>query len=155
MMNDECSRRNFLKKFASLSGGALMLSATAMACYGPPSSGDYRVYPEVLSQTFLDAQSNPIALYDNQSVPINTQFLIEFNKDMKVSVPATAEFTDASNNAVTFNISWYAVRLVALTPAAALIHDTVYYLRILDAEDTFGLRLSATSRASANFKTAS
>lgn len=151
-MDESCSRRKFLKKFAYLSGGALLLSATAMACYGPPSSESITA-PEVSSLTFLDALSQPVPLRDNQSVPINTAFTIEFSKDMKTTVPATVELADAGNNAVAFSAVWYSIRVYVLTPTASLAHDTAYRLRVLDAEDAQGFKLFVTSGATADFKT--
>jgi hypothetical protein len=153
-MDDECSRRKFLKKFAYLSGGALMLSATTLACYGPPP-GQTMQAPTVSAIKFLDASSTYILLKKNQTVPVHTRFTIEFSEDMNEKVAVTIHLTDAVNNVITLGTGvWDTVRIFGLSPSLELASTTSYELRVTDAEDARGLKLHVTDSATADFKTA-
>jgi hypothetical protein len=156
MNNIDCSRREFLRKFAYLSGGALMLSATTMACYGPMG-----VYPEdrlaapvVAGIFFLDAQSHSTPLQNSQGVPIHAKFTIQFSKDMNSLVPVAVDCVDSSNNPVAFDKAWDSIRIMGLTPTTDLAHAMTYQLNVTDAEDTVGFKIQITESALATFKTA-
>jgi Big-like domain-containing protein len=153
----DCSRREFLRKFAYLSGGALMLSATTMACYGPGGvyPDDGLAAPVVAGIFFLDPQSHTTPLQNNQDVPVHTKFTIEFSKDMNSSVPVAVDCTDSNNNPVAFDKAWDSIRILGLTPSADLAHAVTYQINITDAEDTMGFKIQITNNASATFKTAS
>ena len=71
MKHYDQNRREFLKKFAMVSGGALMLSATSMACYGPGPSRT--AFPSVVGMAFLDGQSQKVPLQDSQNVPLSSR----------------------------------------------------------------------------------
>lgn len=77
----------FLKKFALLSAGSLILGVTAMACYGAmPVENNPSPPVTVSGMFFLDAASNQIPLQDNQSVPVHAKFLIKFSVQMNTAV---------------------------------------------------------------------
>lgn len=151
----DCSRREFLKKFAYLSGGALVLSATAVACYGPMGAQpeDRLAAPVVAGIFFLDVQSQTTPLQNNQAVPVHTKFTIQFSKDMNPTVPVAVDCVDSNNNPVAFNTAWDSIRIFGLTPLADLAHAMTYQLNVTDAEDTMGFKIQITESASAAFKT--
>lgn len=158
MMNDDCSRRDFLKKFALLSAGTLMLSATSLACYGPPGGALYGpgavITLRVNGMFFVDAQSNHVSLYGNQSVPIHTQFLIEFSQTMDKSAPTTLSLTDSNNSPVADSKTWGNDYTVHVTPNSDLMHSADYTLRVgNDTVDINGNKLEITDTATAVFKT--
>src|SRR5512147_1044932 len=127
MGDSDCSRREFLKKFAYLSGGALVLSATAMACYGPMGAYEDRLAaPVVAGVFFLDAQSQITPLQNNQAVPVQTKFTIEFSKDMNSSVPVAVDCVDSNNDPIAFNHAWDSIRIFGLIPQADLAHAMTY-----------------------------
>jgi len=153
MPDDNYSRRAFLKKFAYLSTGALALSATSMACYGPPPENQFQ-YPMVRGMSFLDSQLNPVSLRDNQNVPVQTKFLIEFTEDMNEAAPTTVYLTDSGNVAAPYDKVWSSVRTLAVTPSADLKLDTGYTLSLgNDAQDARGYTIVLTENATATFKT--
>jgi Big-like domain-containing protein len=151
MMQDDCSRRVFLKKFALLSAGSLVLGATAMACYGampaPPEA-------EVSGMFFLDAASNPVPLQNNQGVPVHTRFTIEFSAQMDTTAPAAVAFTDHNNAPVLFDNTWDNDFTLGVAPASNLLFNTVYSLRVQDARSRRGTYLIQNGNETATFKTA-
>ncbi len=155
MLKDDYSRREFLIKFARLSAGSLALSAVAMACYGT-GPYNYPAVPMVSSMYFTDAQSNNVALYDNQDVPVHTKFIIEFTDDMNTSAPTTVFFTGPGDAPVEYNNKiWETAHILSLAPAADLSPDTSYTLSLGDdAEDTNSNKIVLTESATATFKTA-
>jgi hypothetical protein len=151
MLKNDCSRREFLKKFAMVSGGALVLSATAMACYGPMPREN--ALPSVIGMYCLDAQPNKVLLSGNQNVPVHTTFVIDFSTEMNVSVPATVLFVDAADNPVACDKAWNGDLSLNVTPQADLAYNAGYTLTIQDAEDRRGNRLSTDSASTSSFKT--
>ncbi len=153
MMNDDYSRREFLKKFAYLSSGALMLSVTTTACYGP--MGSQQEYPMVSGIYFLDAEGRNMLLQNIQNVPLQTKFTIEFTDDMNTATPASVSLTGPANTSVGCdNKVWETVRLLTVVPAENLAPDTEYTLRLGDdTKDARGYNLWLTESATAVFKT--
>ncbi len=155
MLSDECSRRQFLKKFAMLSAASLSLSAVTLACYGP-SPNTPSISPQVSTMYFKDAQSNNVSLYGNQNVPVHTTFIIVFSTAMNTTGPSTVIFTDSNSNPVAFDKVWdnNAPSSLMVTPQADLSLDSVYTLKMGgDAVDTFGNTMTLTDSATAIFKT--
>jgi len=160
MDKKDYSRRDFLKTFAVLSTAPL-LAATLQSCgeaypgalYGPGPVG----LVIVSMMDYLDAQSNRVVLWGNQSVPVHTSFLIQFSGPMNAASVATAiVFTDSNNSPVAFGTSWdqYNVN-VTITPSADLAHNTNYTLAVNDtATDSNGTRLTVNANSTAAFKTA-
>ncbi len=150
MMQDDCSRRDFLKKFALLSAGTFVLGATTMACYGPmgpqPSS-----IATVSGMYFLDASSNLQLLRNSQEVPVDTTFKIHFFNQMNTTVDATVEFTD--QNAVPFGQAWDSDFILSVAPSSYLLNATEYRLIVLDAESKTGEKINLAGDAEATFKT--
>lgn len=154
MMQDDCSRRVFLKKFAFISAGALMLSATAMACYGPMSP-ENAPYPQVSDVQFMDALNHATSLQGVQTVPVHTVFLFVFTKNMNTAISPTIQFNDQSNVAVVFSETWYDSLTLSITPNADLSSNTGYTIGVgNDAEDSQGNKIFLTAKATATFKTA-
>lgn len=152
MLKDDCSRREFLKKFAMVSGGALMLSATAMACYGPMPRDN--ALPSVIGMYFIDGQGQKVFLPGNQNVLIHTKFVIDFSTEMNTSAPATILFIDSNNNPVAYSKAWDNNQSLSVTPSSDLAYNTGYTLTAEDAEDTRGNKLNSNATATASFKTA-
>jgi hypothetical protein len=151
MYNDDFSRREFLKKFAVLSGGALMLSATAMACYGPmPPQNSL---PSVVGMYCYDAGLNKVELQGNQNVLVNTAFEIDFSKNMNTTAQTAIQFTDSNSVPVDIAQAWDDSRTLRVTPASDLSYDTEYTLSVEDAWDTAGNPLNG-SRSAATFRSA-
>jgi len=150
--------------FAALSTAPLLVSMLsgcggneqyAQALYGPPNvPGSVTVN----GMAFLDSQSNIINLSGNQTVPVHTSFIIEFNVPMNVAAVATAiTFIDSNNSPVAFVISSdyvpYSINFT-ITPTADLEQNTNYTLSIGDtATDSYGNKLIVNANASAAFKT--
>jgi hypothetical protein len=155
MLNDDSSRRDFLKKFALLSAGSLMLSATTLACYGPgPVSNGPTIPCTVSGMFFVDVQSHRAMLSGDQNVPVHTQFLIEFSKTMNKSAATTVVFTDPNTNAVAYTTSWGNDYALSVTPVSDLSADHEYTLRVTAAVSADGAVLEITNTATAVFKTA-
>lgn len=152
MMQDECSRRVFLKKFALLSAGSLMLGATAMACYGVMPIENTPV--TVSGMFFLDAASNPVRLQDSQNVPVHTRFTVEFGVPMNTTAPAAVAFTDQNNALVPFAITWDNDFTVGVIPSSNLLFNTGYTLRVQDASSRLGGHLVQNGNETAAFRTA-
>jgi hypothetical protein len=156
MIDDACSRREFLKKFATLSGGALMLSATSIACSGLPKTA----LPSLIGIFFYDGDMQRVELRDNQAVPVHTQFDFVFSTDMNTDLHLTSyrtgvTFVDSNNNPIDFSIGWVNVRTLHLTPSADLSFNTNYIFTVYKAEDKIGNPLNEYADASAAFRTAS
>ncbi len=146
----------FLKKFAMLSAASLALSAVTLACYGPGPNTPSVAGPEVSTMYFKDAQSNSVALYGNQNVPIHTTFMILFSTAMNTSGPSTVIFTDSNSNPVAFDKAWdnNIPSSLVVTPTADLSLNTEYTLKMGgDAVDTSGNKIMLTDGATAIFKT--
>jgi hypothetical protein len=154
MRQDDCSRRVFLKKFALLSAGSLMLGATAIACYGPGSlNNSPSPSPAVSGMFFLDPASNPIPLQNNQSVPVHTRFTIEFSVQMNTAVAAAVAFADNNDVPVPFDKAWDNDFTVSVVPSSNLLFNTQYRLRVLNAESKQGGKLIPDANAEATFRT--
>ena len=153
MMDDDYSRREFLKKFAYLSSGALVLSVTTTACYGP--MGAQQGYPMVSGIYFVNTDGSNGLLQNSQNVPLQTKFKIEFTDDMNFEAPASVFLTGPANTPVGCdNNVWETNRLLTVTPAQDLAPDTEYTLRVDDdAKDARGYNLWLTESATAVFKT--
>jgi len=150
MTDEACSRREFLKKFARLSGGALMLSATAIACDPLPN-----VLPSIIGIYCYDAAMQKIELRGNNAVPVHTQFEFVFSTDMDITWPADVAFVDLNGTPVGFTEGWFDARTLILTPFADLSFNTDYLLTVKDADDAHGNPLNDYANASAAFRTAS
>lgn len=150
-MHDDCSRRVFLKKFALLSAGSLMLGATAMACYGPGPIENR--LPTVSGMFFIDSAANWAPLQNSQNVPVDAKFEIKFSVQMNTALDATVEFTDQSNATVLFDKAWDNDYTVSVIPSENLLFDTGYRLRVLDAESQQGEQLILDANADSIFKT--
>ncbi|MBI5233056.1 MAG: Ig-like domain-containing protein [Deltaproteobacteria bacterium] len=163
----ECSRREFLRKFAMLSSASILLgvstgcgsgssgSQNMNAVYGPspvPLYGPAPVSP-VSGMFFLDSKSAKVNLGNNQSVPIHTSFTIGFYVDFSTSTPATITFTDANGTAVANTQSWADSHTLVVTPSADLLNDTLYTLRINDVTLTNGVKYDLSPFATTTFKT--
>ncbi len=153
MLNDNCSRREFLIKFAMVSGGALMLSATSLACYGPMPREN--ALPSVIGMYFIDGQSLKVLLQDNQNVPPHTTFVIDFSTSVNTSAPTTIVLVDTNNIPVAYDTTWDDSVTLSVDPVSDLSFNSVFTLSIEDAEDTLGNRLNPYASATATFKTAS
>lgn len=154
MIDDACSRREFLKKFALLSGGTLMLSAASIACTGLPKSA----LPSLIGIYFYDGDMQRVELRGNQTVPVHTQFAFVFSTDMNTdlhlfSYRTGITFVDSNNNPVRFNEGWVDARTLNLTPSADLSFNTDYILTVYKAEDSIGNPLNDYADASAAFRT--
>jgi hypothetical protein len=152
MIDDACSRREFVKKFAMLSGGALMLSVTAIGCSG--------TYDEDLSSVigiyFYDAGMQKVELRGNDNVPVHTQFAFVFSTDMNTDLDFSwITLVDSNNNPIVFTEVWDDVRTLRLTPSADLSFNTDYILTVKNAEDSIGNPLNVYASASAAFRTTS
>jgi Big-like domain-containing protein len=151
MIDDACSRREFLKKLAMLSGGALMLSATAIGC----SSADDAELPSVIGRYFFDADMQKVELRGNDHVPVHTQFVFVFSTDMRTApIWTDITFMDSNSNPIVFTSTWDDARTLTLTPSADLSFNTDYILTVKDALSSKGNRLNDYASASAAFRTA-
>ena len=149
MKQDDCSRRAFLKKFAVLSAGTLVLGATTMACYGPgvaPVRASMDMY-------FLDGSLKLTPLRNNQNVPVHTTFTIYFFYQMNTAVAATLTFVDQNAVPVTFDQAWDSDRILSVVPTSDLSLNTGYTLNLLDAEAKTGGKINFDGNADATFKT--
>jgi len=166
MNHDDCSRREFLKKFAALSTASVLFGINAGcsdpnntgALYGPPPVALYGpspvTDPMVLGIYFVDADTTLVSLYGHTSVPINSKFVFKCTTDMSMTVPATVTLSDAGNNPVALNAPvWDDARSLSVTPSANLSNSTDYTLSLTDAKDATGKSIIINSSASANFKT--
>jgi hypothetical protein len=161
MTDDDYTRREFLKKFALLSAGTV-LSATFLACRPEAVYGPGPVAPcRVSGMHFVDAQSNQVPLNGNQSVPVHTQFLIEFSTTMSRSAPTTTTLTDSNSSPVAHSKTWdngvspYPNHAIIVVPSSDLANNMEYTLRVgNDAYDTSGNRIEITDTATAVFRTA-
>lgn len=152
MIDDACSRREFLKKFAMLSGGMLMLSATTVACSGTKDTA----LPSVIGMYFYDGDRKKVELRENHTVPVHTQFVLVFSTDMNTGSYKTAlTFADSNSAPIDFTKTWEDARTLILTPLADLSLSTDYILTVNDAEDSTGNRLNDYAKASASFRTTS
>ena len=152
MIDAVCSRRQFLKKFAMLSGGALMLSAVMTACSGK----NYTALPSVIGMYFDDAGIQKAELRGNQNVPVHTQFTFVFSTDMRTDSAWTGiTFADSNSNPVDFTRSWVDARTLIVTASANLSFNTDYILTVTDAIDSAGNPLNPYASASAAFRTTS
>jgi hypothetical protein len=151
MTDDPCSRRTFLRKFAYISAGALTLSMTSMACYGPAPVNSYAT--TVLSLDYRDDQKRYYSLSGNQQVPVHLTILIGFNGAMDLRSPVTLTFIDSGNTAVQNSQTWQDNMTLIVTPAANLQNATDYTLRVEDATDSRGAKIQITDTATAVFKT--
>ena len=149
-MQDDCSRRAFLKKFALLSAGTLVLGATTMACYGP---GVPRPVPTVLGMYFLDNVSKLAILQYQQNVPVHTTFTIRFSILMDTTQPATITFADLSGASVLFDQLWDSEDILSVAPSSDLLPDTEYRLRVQDVVSKQGEKITLGGDADATFKT--
>jgi hypothetical protein len=157
MIDDACSRREFLKKFALLSGGTLMLSATTIAC---SSELPRTALPSLIGIYFYDGDMNKVELRGNQTVPVHTQFAFVFSTDMNTDLHLTSyrtriTFVDSNSNPIGFTDGWVNARTLNLTPSADLSFNTDYILTVYKAEDSIGNPLNDYADASAAFRTAS
>jgi hypothetical protein len=144
----------FLKKFALLSAGSLMLSATAIACYGPGSIENRpSPSPTVSGMFFLDAAAHRALLQNSQNVPVNAKFAIEFSVQMNTALAATVVFADHNDVTVSFNQAWDNDYTVSVTPSSNLLFDTQFRLRVLNAESNQGKQLIQDGNADATFRT--
>ena len=149
-MQDDCSRRVFLRKFALLSAGSLMLGATAIACYGPGMGGPSTT---VIGMRFLDAASHSAPLQNSQNVPANAKFMIDFSITMNTALTAAVAFTDHNDVPVPFDKAWDNDFTVSVVPSSNLLFNTQYRLRVLDAENIKGEKLIPDANADATFRT--
>jgi hypothetical protein len=149
-----CSRREFLKKFIILFVGALMLSATIIAC----PTNNYSALPSVASIYFYNAGMQKDNLRGHDNVPVHTQFEFVFTADMDTDLSHSRtriSFVDSNNNPVAFTPNWVDARTLSVTPNADLTYNTEYTLTVDDAEDTLGNPLNTYANSSAKFRTAS
>lgn len=148
MIDDTCSRREFLKKFAMLSGGALMLGASAIGC------GTYSALPSVVGIYFYDGGMHKVDLRRNQNVPVHTQFVFVFSTDMDTApIRTEITFVDSNSNPIAFTTGWVDSRTLSVTPSADLSLNTDYILTVKDAQDSAGNPLNEFASASAEFRT--
>ncbi len=157
MMDDNYSRRRFLKKFAYLASGAFCLSATTLACYGPPP-GERPRFTMVSDIYFRDAGGINRQLRNNNNVPLDTIFTIEFTDDMNTSVPAAVFLNDPDANEVSGSYvkKWDTVRLLTLAPSPGfyLLSNMGYTLQVgEDVEDAGGNKILLSESATATFVT--
>jgi Bacterial Ig-like domain len=161
MNSKEYSRSEFLRTFAVLSSAPLLASMLA-GCGSseslPPNLyGPGPVNVTVGRMVFLDAQSNQVALSENQSVPVHTSILIQFSGPMNAaSVVAAITFANTNNAPVAFGTNWdqYDVN-ATITPSADLAPGTNYTLAVSgSATDSNGRGLTVNANSSASFKTA-
>ncbi len=151
MIRNAGSRRRFLKKFALLCGGSLMLSAVLTACI----EDNYTALPSVIGIYFDDSAMQKVELRGNQNVPVHTQFTFVFSTDMDTGSPWTAvTFVDSASNPVDKTISWVDSRTLSVTPSADLSFNTDYVLTVEDASDSADNPLNPYASASAAFRTA-
>ncbi len=156
MIDDACSRREFLKKFGKLFGGTLMLGATSIACSELPRNA----LPSLIGIYFYDGDMQRVELRGNQNVPVHTQFVFVFSTDMNTDLHLTSyqtriTFVDSNSNAVGFTDGWADSRTLYLTPSADLSFNTDYIITVYKAEDTEGNPLNDYADASAAFRTTS
>ena len=150
MAQDDCSRREFLKKFAVLSAGTLVLGATTMACYGPMGP---RPSATVSGMYFLDASLKLWSLKNNQTVPVDAIYKIYFIDPMNMAVGATVEFTDLNNVLVPYGQVWDSDTVLSVAPSSNLLF-TEYRLVVVEVENKAGEKINVAGEASATFKTA-
>lgn len=158
MAANKYTRRKFLKTFAALSSTALVtgLNATcgsnppAKVMYGPPPTGT----AAVKSMYYWDSQSHQVALYDNQQVPLHTEFIIEFTAEVNMSsVSEHIVFIDSGKTAVSYDLISGSNWIIGISPKFYLLRNTTYTLRIRDgALDIKGERIDLAN-ATAVFKT--
>jgi len=148
MIDDTCSRRTFLKKFAMISIFALMLSATTIGCPGANESA----LPSVIGIYFYDAAMNKVALRGDHHVPVHTRIVFVFSTAMNT---AEVTFLDSNNTAIPFTMVWDDDRTLSLTPSADLSLDTDYIIAVNYAVDTLGNQLNDYANPSAKFRTVS
>jgi hypothetical protein len=154
MIENSYSRREFLK-VALLSGGALMIGASTVACSSEPPR---TALPSLIGIYFLDADMNRIELRGNQNVPVRTQFVFVFSADMNTDLHMTSyrtrvTFVDSNENAVSFSMGWTNARTLSLTPSADLAFNTDYTITVYQAEDSAGNPLNDYADQSAAFRT--
>lgn len=157
MIEDACSRREFVKKFAMLSCSALMLSAMTIAC---PSGLPRNALPSLIGIYFYDGDMNLVELRGNQTVPVHTRFVLVFSTDMNTdlhfgSYRTGITFEDSNSNPVGFTLGWGDARTLKLALNADLSINTDYILTVDRAEDKLGNPLNDYADASATFRTAS
>jgi hypothetical protein len=154
MIDNTCSIKGFLKKLTMLSTGALMLSATIIACPG----GNHTALPSVIGIYFYDASMQRADLRGISSVPVHTQFEFVFSTDMDTDLSHSRiriSFVDSNNTPVAFTPNWIDARTLSIIPNADLTYNTDYTLTVDDAEDTLGNPLNTYANSSAKFRTAS
>ena len=151
MAQDDCSRREFLKKFAVLSAGTLVLGATTIACYGPMGP---RPSATVSGMYFLDTSLKLWSLKNNQTVPVDARFKIYFIDSMNTAVAATVEFNDLNNVSVPFDQVWDSDTVLSVAPSSNLLFSTEYRLVVVEVENKAGEKINVAGEASATFKTA-
>ena len=159
MDQNDYSRREFLKRFAALSSASLLLGMTGcaeygpspVAAYGPGPAGD----PRVTRIYSIDVNANRVVLADNQSVPIDSAFEIQFSTRMDTTAPLTVVLhDDTNNNAVALDLPvWGNDYSASVTPSAVLLNNTAYTLSVTDATSAAGKKLVIDSNAAASFKT--
>jgi len=131
-----------------------MLGATSLACYGPgPVENGPSPALAVSGMFFLDAASHAAPLHNSQAVPVRTKFTIEFSIQMNMAVPATVAFTDHNNVPVTSDQAWDNDFTVSVVPSSNLLFNTVYRLRVFDAESKQGRKFIQDEKADATFRT--
>jgi hypothetical protein len=169
MGGNEYSRREFLRTFAMLSSASFVVLNSGCGSsdpqdnrvlygpapvYGPPPINLTR--PVVTEVYIVDSQSNKILIQNNQNVPVQAVFRIDFSKSMNTTAPATISFTDSAGNAVPITKSWANDLTLVVTPISQLNINTTYTLSAgNDAEDTFGNKIALTADATVSFKTVS
>jgi hypothetical protein len=153
MTHDECTRRAFLRKFAYLSAGAMTLSVTTMACYGPPPTAN-RPATFVNAINYLDDQQHVYTLDNNQSVPVHLTILVSFSSAMDQSTPVSLDFMDSANNVITNTQAWRDSLTLSVVPSSDLLYNTDYTFSVVDAIDSKGAAIFISDTAKAAFKTA-
>jgi hypothetical protein len=150
MIQNDCSRRAFLKKFALLSAGTFVLGATTMACYGPIGP---RPSGTVSGMYFRDVSLNLWPLKNNQNVPVDATFEVLFFDPMNTAAAATVEFTDQNDVPVPFGQAWDSDYSLSVAPSSNLLLSTEYRLVVLDIESKTGEKINLAGEADATFKT--
>ena len=158
MPDDSCSRRDFLRKFAVVSTGTLVLGATTIACYGPPVAPHSSSIPMYyIDQTMAGTM---VPLRGNQHVSMDAEFRIDLQDVVYFTELNGFEsfrvfFTKAAGESVKVRSSWVDGLFVAVVPYERLAPATEYSLKLVSVTliKGKGKEINFGDYAKANFRT--
>jgi len=158
MLEDSCSRREFLRKFAVVSTGTLVLGTTAIACYGTIAPNAAR--SSTVPMFYLDPAMAGILvpLRDNQDVSMDAEFRIDLQdavyfSNLSEGVTGAIYFAKAAGEPVDFRQSWVEGRYISVAPTMRLAPATAHILRLTQVTLGANKGTQLIDNATANFRT--